>query len=239
MRNRGVLNFVLLMVLVGIVALAYGLEQRPDLRAYEYLPEMIFPVAAESFSQTPALPSGKVEQRPILGTIARGRMPLHLEPGPEGAAQAARELINPLADDAEAQLERGGEIFRTYCQVCHGPGGEGNGPVAQRGFPAPPSLLAPHALELSDGQLFHIATFGQGNMPGHASQIDRLDRWRAILRIRQLQAAAALVPAPAPALAPVLAPALAPVLAPTESTVSDEAAPVPAVAAASVQGGGR
>ncbi len=187
MTHRGGLNLFLALVLAAILWGAQVLGQRHDLRALEYMPEMIYPVAAESFSTATELPTGMVEQRPVEGTIARGRIPYHLEPGPEGAAQAAEELTNPFGADGELHLERGSEIFRTYCLLCHGPLGEGDGPVAQRGFPAPPSLLAPNARQLTDGQIFHIISLGQGNMPGHASQIEPLDRWRAVLHIRQLQ----------------------------------------------------
>ncbi|MCH9651662.1 MAG: c-type cytochrome [Deltaproteobacteria bacterium] len=190
MKDRGGLNVFLLLILGGILWLTYSLGQRKDHRAVEFLPEMIYAVSAESYSRAEALPGGMVQQKPVAGTIARGRMPLHLEPGVEGAAKAAVELTNPLDESDQASLKRGGEIFLTYCQLCHGPGGKGDGLVAQRGFPAPPSLLAPQARQMSDGQLFHIASVGQGNMPGHAGQIDPLDRWRAVLRIRQLQAAA-------------------------------------------------
>ncbi len=192
MKNFTVVNLILCAILAGLLWLSFVLEPRHDLRAHEYLPNMIYPVAAESFSGTEALPGGMVEQRPVAGSIARGQMPLHLEAGPEGAALAAATLRSPLSDTGEGganekDLARGRELFRTYCLLCHGSEGKGDGPVAKRGFPAPPSLLAPHALGLSDGQIFHIATFGQGNMPGHGAQIDPLDRWRIILRIRELQ----------------------------------------------------
>jgi len=191
MSRRNRLNTCLLVILLAIVWLTYSLGQQRDVRALEYLPEMIHPVAAESFSATTVLAGGSVEQRPVEGTIARGRLPLHLEPGPEGAARAGVALVNPLAGLEEAELESSSAVFRTYCLLCHGPGGEGDGPVARRGFPAPPSLLATNALNLEDGQLFHIISVGQGNMPGHDSQLDPVDRWRAVLHVRHLQAAAA------------------------------------------------
>src|SRR5205823_12508017 len=80
---------------------------------------------------------------------------------------------------------------------CHGVGGAGNGPVAQRGYPPPPSLLAEHVLKMKDGQLFHVLTYGQNNMPSYASQLSREDRWNVILYVRSMQAAVTTVPAPA------------------------------------------
>ena len=58
------------------------------------------------------------------------------------------------------------------------------GPVAQRGYPPPPSLLAEHAQKMKDGQLFHILTYGQNNMPSYASQLSRDDRWNVVLYVR-------------------------------------------------------
>ena len=43
---------------------------------------------------------------------------------------------------------------------------------------------------MSDGQMFHVLTFGQKNMPGYAAQISAADRWQAILHVRSLQDAA-------------------------------------------------
>lgn len=72
------------------------------------------------------------------------------------------------------------------------------GPVAQRGYPPPPSLLAEHAQKMKDGQLFHILTYGQNNMPSYAGQLSRDDRWNVVLYVRTLQATAQPVSQPAP-----------------------------------------
>jgi len=49
---------------------------------------------------------------------------------------------------------------------------------------------------MRDGQLFHILTFGQGNMPAHAAQLSREDRWKAVVHIRTLQSKAPAETAP-------------------------------------------
>jgi mono/diheme cytochrome c family protein len=80
-------------------------------------------------------------------------------------------------------------VFQTYCQPCHGAGGKGDGLVAARGFPPPPSLLAPRAVGLTDDQMFDVVTRGQKNMPSYASQIPAADRRAAIAHVRELQGA--------------------------------------------------
>jgi len=97
------------------------------------------------------------------------------------------ELSNPVKRDSVEELERGAFVFSTFCQPCHGSGGVGDGRIVQHGFPPPPSLLADRAIQMKDGQMFHLLTYGQGNMPSMASQVNTDDRWRVILHIRTLQ----------------------------------------------------
>ncbi len=114
-------------------------------------------------------------------------MPLHYGTSEQEAIRAGRELHSPFTGKQQPDLQRGRLIYETYCQVCHGAGGKGDGPAAQRGFPPPPSLLLDHAKNLKDGQIFHIITYGFNNMPSYASQIYRLDRWQVIAYLRKLQ----------------------------------------------------
>ncbi len=86
-----------------------------------------------------------------------------------------------------ASIERGAEIFNTFCITCHGPSGLGDGPVTKRGFPPPPPLPTGKSSEMKDGQLFHILTYGQGSMAPMISQLSRSQRWDAINYVRTLQ----------------------------------------------------
>jgi mono/diheme cytochrome c family protein len=71
--------------------------------------------------------------------------------------------------------------------MCHGPQGKGDGPVPKRGVPLPASLLAENAMEMKDGQMFHVLTYGWRNMSAVAAQLSREDRWKVILYVRSLQ----------------------------------------------------
>ena len=65
------------------------------------------------------------------------------------------------------------------------------------------SWLSTH-MKMKDGQLFHVLTYGQNNMPFYASQLSREDRWNVILYVRTMQAAATPAPAPAASSTPQL-----------------------------------
>lgn len=187
------LNVSLLVVLALLTALNWGLGRDTSERGIEFVPEMVHAVSAEAYSASPVLAGGMTLQQPPEGTIPRGWPPLRLAATPEDALRAGVELENPFALDDPQALARGQVVFSRYCAVCHGPAGQGDGPVAQRGFPTPPPLPAPHARDMRDGQIFHIITFGQVNMPGYAAQLDREDRWRAVLRVREIQSEAPLI----------------------------------------------
>ena len=189
--GRVALNGFLFLAVAVLVAAGWILS--PDLTKpnFEFLPQMAHSPRYNAFAPNPNFGDGSTLQRPEPGTIARGSMPLHYAATPQDALRAGEELKSPLDLSSVRARERGAFVFSKFCAVCHGAGGTGNGPVAQRGYPAPPSLLAEHALKMKDGQLFHVLTYGQNNMPSYASQLSREDRWNAILYVRTMQAAAA------------------------------------------------
>jgi mono/diheme cytochrome c family protein len=160
----------------------------------EFLPEMVQAVPFESFGEHPNLPNNMVLQVPIEGTIARGQQILHYQATPEDAERAGAELTNPFSLEEAKRLKRGKQVYENYCQMCHGIAGRGDGPVSQRGVSPPPSLLADKTLKFKDGQLFHIITYGQGNMAAYAGQVPPEDRWAVILHLRRMQKPGGVAP---------------------------------------------
>jgi mono/diheme cytochrome c family protein len=200
--GRVVLNGFLLLAVIASVGASWIFSSDPTRPNFEFLPQMAHSPRYNAFAPNPNFSDGTTLQRPEPGTIARGSMPLHYTATPQDALRAGEELRSPLDVSNVRARERGAFVFSNFCAVCHGAGGAGNGPVANRGYPPPPSLLADHALKMKDGQLFHVLTYGQNNMPSYASQLSREDRWNVILYVRTMQAAATPAPAsstPSPA----------------------------------------
>jgi mono/diheme cytochrome c family protein len=191
-----VLNGFLFLAVIVSVGASWIFSSDPTRPNFEFLPQMAHSPRYNAFAPNPNFADGSTLQRPELGTIARGSMPLHYAATPQDALRAGEELKSPLELSNARARERGAFVFSNFCAVCHAAGGAGNGPVAQRGYPPPPSLLAEHALKMKDGQLFHVLTYGQNNMPSYAGQLSREDRWNLILYVRTMQAAATPVPTP-------------------------------------------
>ncbi len=156
---------------------------------YELVPErqMARSPAFGSYGPNPNFADDVTFRLPVPGTIARGTQPFTYGPTPTEAARAGKELHNPLSLANPQVRKQADLLYTTYCQCCHGRTGMGDGPVSGRGFPAPLSFLKPQAMDMPDGEMFHILTYGKGNMPAHALQLTPADRWLLILHVRVLQ----------------------------------------------------
>ncbi len=213
------INIVLAVLLSIAVGLITSVDADRSVPNYEFLPQMKRSAASNAFSANSVFPDGRTLQAPVPGTIARGDLPLHYAATKEDAVRAGEELFNPFtvagtagasvdasiapagtdaadklnaAVQFQASVQRGAEVYAVYCIVCHGASGAGDGSVAKRGFPPPPPLPTGKSVQMQDGQLFHILTWGQGSMSSMASQLSRDRRWDVINFVRSLQHDAAM-----------------------------------------------
>jgi mono/diheme cytochrome c family protein len=148
---------------------------------------MAITIPFDPYDPNPVTQNGATLLTPPEGTVPVGGFRFAYGSSREEATRAGIELFNPFEADRDV-LKRGKQVFDTFCIVCHGPEGHGDGPIIGR-FPNPPSLLADRARNLLDGTLFHIIARGQGIMAPYAAQVRPNDRWRVILYIRSLQGA--------------------------------------------------
>jgi mono/diheme cytochrome c family protein len=148
---------------------------------------------------------GKLARPLINGTVPRGhRMindPLYAVTGGDPALESANFPFQITPD----QLEIGRQKFTSYCAVCHGALGDGNGMIVQRGFPRPPAYypIASHAIQFpalypreqslakaAPGHFYNVITHGYGAMYSYADRIKSDDRWRIAAYVRALQLSA-------------------------------------------------
>tara|TARA_Y100000590_G_scaffold385501_1_gene457639 strand:+ start:292 stop:861 length:570 start_codon:yes stop_codon:yes gene_type:complete len=167
-----------LLVAVMLGGLTSCRHDKPNMT---YMPDMHYSPAVKAQEQTRWNSKTRV---PVEGTIPRGYHPYRYSGQPEKAGQM---LKNPLRR-TKTVLNHGRDLFNTYCIVCHGKFGEGDGYIIPK-YPRPPSLQSDKIRNYPDGRIYHIITEGQNLMPSYASQILQEDRWAIIHYIRVLQRA--------------------------------------------------
>ena len=147
-------------------------------RAMEYMPDMARGPAYKAFAPNSITRDGLTLQQPVSGTIPRGYQPFHYGSGDEEAARAGRELTNPYRATPQI-LEEGKGLFQTYCMVCHGEQGKGDGPISGK-IPPPPSYVSDRLMQFPPGRIFHVVTMGAGKMHSYAAQLSPDERWKIV-----------------------------------------------------------
>ena len=142
--------------------------------------------------------NGLSSQLPQPGTIAQGKptvvagaevYPFDDKPYNPGRFTGTTNFVevNPVPVTG-ALLARGHERFAIYCSPCHGAQGDGNGITKKIGaMQVVANLHDKRIVELADGEVFNIASYGKNNMQGYAPQIPVEDRWAVIAYLRALQ----------------------------------------------------
>lgn len=132
-------------------------------------------------------PSVETYEQPML-LPPEGAVPLGAEA--DTPLTESDTLSNPLAGEMDdAVLERGRILYQSYCVMCHGETGEGDGPVVgENRLPALPTLdlTSERARALTDGYIWGMIANGRGVMPSY-HRIPSDDRWYIVNYVRQLQ----------------------------------------------------
>jgi mono/diheme cytochrome c family protein len=143
--------------------------------------------AGAAFHLGPALPTDMFKS-PGAGAIA-APPPGALSTAGEALlarGDAGERLKNPLPATPET-LARGARLFDTYCAICHGPQGAGDGPVGKKfGMPLPP-LTDPAVTERPDGYLYGTIREGGFVMPSYGEMMTPEERWAVVHHLRSLR----------------------------------------------------
>jgi len=155
---------------------------------------------------SPLWSDGRSSRPPVDGTVARsegsfagttsgreGTITPTPTPGPldairdelrPGGAQQATITLPPAS---AALLARGRDRFDIFCSPCHSIAGDGDGMIARRGFPHPPSFHTDRLRNASDAHFYAVITNGYGVMHSYARRVPPSDRLAIIAYIRALQ----------------------------------------------------
>jgi len=103
-----------------------------------------------------------------------------LSPAPSAAKK------NPIAPTQDS-IAAGQKIYSKTCAMCHGKGGDADGPAVIELNIHPAKLSDPKLANESDGSLFWKITTGKKPMPTYGKRLSETDRWNLVNYIRTLQ----------------------------------------------------
>jgi mono/diheme cytochrome c family protein len=163
-----------------------GCDRDNNHPGYDYFPDMAYSQAYETNSVNPNFKDGKTMREPVKGTISRDFIAYPYQKTDANRLLAGKTLSNPLEANAQ-NIERGKEVYLSFCIHCHGDLGDGKGHLFTSGkYPFPPkSLITDRMKAVPDGEIYHVITVGFGIMGAHGSQIRPEDRWKTVLYIRK------------------------------------------------------
>ncbi|HEY0058481.1 MAG TPA: cytochrome c [Flavisolibacter sp.] len=165
-----------------------------------YAPDMVYSRAYETYGYNSRPEDHDLKSRgayyngkPVAGTMARGdAFTFPIAEGDSGYQQSIN-YRSPMQGVVytPAQVKEGERLYQVNCAICHGTKLDGNGPLWKDGegpYPAKPQVLnGDYAKKLSDGQMYHVITYGKGQMGSYASQLFPEQRWWVINYMRSKQ----------------------------------------------------
>jgi len=130
----------------------------------------------------------QMNRDPVPGTVPiTGAEPPGVRWSPADA-KVVDARRNPV-DRTSESVNRGKNRYDIYCQVCHGPAGQGNGPVAAKIGGNVRNLTLPEVRAYTEGRIYAAVRFGFGLMPPYGDKLVEADRWNVVNYVRVLQGA--------------------------------------------------
>lgn len=157
-----------------------------------YMPDMAYSRAYEAYAQNNLKQDGiNYVNYPVDGTIRRGDLFAYTLANDTNGYNTSVTVKDPLEPLDSVHMKEAERLFNINCAICHGPKMDAQGPLAVSGkVGGIANLMQETYLKKPEGQMFHVVTYGKGNMGSYASQLDRRQRWMVIQYIKSVQAKA-------------------------------------------------
>ncbi|MDQ3101402.1 MAG: cytochrome c [Bacteroidota bacterium] len=193
--------------LAAMVLLMVSCSENTQSPGVEYMPDMYRGPAIEAYIDYGQDPyhygedvAAEQRMRPSARVPAEGTIPYHQDsasarinmpysyPNSNEGYEAAGLAVKSPIEMTEATVTRGKVIYDKFCNHCHGPTGQGDGPVVSRGGHPPPTAYNGPLKDLPEGKMFHVVTYGKGMMGPHAPLLNKTERWLVVQYVKYLQA---------------------------------------------------
>lgn len=154
-----------------------------------YMPDMTYSRAYEAYAPNNLAVEGiNYVQYPVEGTIRRGDLFPYTLPNDSNGYRMSAGVKDPLPPLDSVQMNEASRLYNINCGICHGPKLDAQGPLSTGGkIPAVANLTLPQYVEMPEGTMFHVVTYGKNNMGSYASQLTRKQRWMVIQYVKSVQ----------------------------------------------------
>lgn len=181
---------IILVALTLIVVSLLGLRgftfRQPPVQLFD---DMVDQPKYKSQAESAFFPDGRTMRTPPAGSVAWGRDATVPDPKLLVDDQSCYQMKTlPRKIDADL-LAEGQRLFNTYCMVCHGGAGTGNGITVSYGQAPPANYHTDRLRNVTDGYLYQVITEGKGLMGPYGPSLKPDDRWAVVAYVRALQRA--------------------------------------------------
>lgn len=175
-------TFIIVILFTGILSSCKD-KRNPN---YQYMAnkDMYQSLPYDTYSKNPIFKDSISAQKPVIGSIARGKIPYDYPDTAEGYESAKKNLTSPIEKNQE-NLAQGKYLFEIYCATCHGIKGDGQGVLSQR----EKFLGIPNYKDrpITEGSIYHVIMYGRNLMGSHASQLRENERWQIVQYVEKLK----------------------------------------------------
>lgn len=178
------LKFSLVIIMAAVAFIGCSDKRDPG---RIYMPDMAYSRAYEAYDQNNFKQEGiNYIQYPVEGTVRRGDLFALTLPSDSTGYKMAATLKNPLAALDSNQMLEAKRLYNINCAICHGEKLDAQGPLAGK-VGGIANLTVEQYVNQPVGQMYHVVTYGKGNMGSYAAQLDRKQRWMVVEYVKAEQ----------------------------------------------------
>jgi mono/diheme cytochrome c family protein len=130
--------------------------------------------------------------RNAIAAPVNGKVPFYYENNETDRIQCEKDVVANPFPIVSVNLEKGKVLYNTFCGICHGEKGDGQGYLyagPQAKYPAAPkNLIGDEMISAGNGRYYFSIMYGKNMMGSYAEKLSFEERWQVIHYVRSLQA---------------------------------------------------
>jgi len=175
---------VTLILLLAVLFLG-ACNNHKDHPGYEYIPEMTYSRAFQTYSENPIFKDSATMRNPIQGTVPREMIPFQYKKTSEDRLAAGIKLQNPV-DSTMQNIDEGKFLYESFCLHCHGEKGDGMGKLfTEKFYTYKPGVLNGSKIQsVPEGEIYQVISEGFNLMGPHKTILLPNERWKIVHYIK-------------------------------------------------------